>query len=144
MTAKTQQRLISAAIALGLAGVFTLAAILEPSAEGHGTHTQLGLASCSFLQMTGQPCPMCGATTSWSLMAHFSPIRAIVNQPFASLLFAIAVGVFAIATAESIDPRDRWQKIYRWLEPLEGTLALGFLLLMGLGWVYKMAQMSSV
>lgn len=134
-------RWISMAVAVGLGAVFVVAALLEPSPAGHGTHTQLGLSSCTFLELTGQPCPMCGATTSWSLLAHFAPIRALVNQPFATLLFGLAVGTFGIATAEAVDPRDRWTRVSAWLEPREGPLAAAFLTLMGLGWLYKMVLM---
>lgn len=143
MTRSTKHRLMSAAIAVGLGLVFALAALLEPSIHGHGTHTQLGLANCTFLELTGQPCPMCGATTTWSLLAHFSPIEALINQPFAALLFAIASAVFGVAVAETIDPRERWSRILAWLEPREGILAVAFLGVMMVGWVYKMALMSS-
>lgn len=50
-----------------LAG-FGLSAWLSPDPQGHGTHRQLGLAPCSFLMLTGRPCPSCGATTAF---AHF-------------------------------------------------------------------------
>lgn len=50
-----------------LAG-FGLAGWLSPEARGHGTHQQLGLAPCTFLMLTGKPCPSCGATTAF---AHF-------------------------------------------------------------------------
>ena len=75
-------RWVSASLVLGLGVVFALAALLEPSPVGHGTHTQLGLGSCSFLVATGYPCPMCGATTSFALMAHLRPFEALINQPF--------------------------------------------------------------
>ncbi|MEO0604233.1 MAG: DUF2752 domain-containing protein, partial [Myxococcota bacterium] len=107
-------RLVSAAVATIIGTVLGLAALLEPSPHGHGTHTQLGLQDCSFYTLTGHPCPMCGATTSWALFAHFSPVASVVNQPFAALLFLIAVGAFGVAVAEVIDPRSRWQRIGRW------------------------------
>jgi len=136
-------RFVSGAVALGLALVLALAALLEPSPAGHGTHTQLGLANCTFLELTGQPCPMCGATTSWALLAHFALVRGVVNQPFAALLFGLAVAAFGVAVAEALDPRDRWSRIARWMEPREGFLAAGFLVLMALGWVYKMMVIGS-
>ncbi len=132
-------RAVSAAVAVGLGVALGLAAVLEPSPAGHGTHTQLGLDGCTFLQLTGRPCPMCGATTSWSLFAHFAPLQAFLNQPFAALLFVMTVGAFGTAVAEVVDPRQRWRMIARWLEPREGWLAGGFLALMGLGWIYKLA-----
>ena len=54
-----------------------IAAWLSPSPDGYGTHRQLvvpflgqgensQLPPCSFLVMTGKPCPSCGMTTSWA------------------------------------------------------------------------------
>ena len=34
------------------------------------THTQLGLPECSMVALTGRPCPSCGMTTSFALLAH--------------------------------------------------------------------------
>lgn len=134
-------RLASLGVACGIFVIFGLSALLVPAADGHGTHTQLGLGDCSFLSLTDQPCPMCGATTSFALMAHLRPLDALVNQPFAVLLFLMAAAGFGIAVAEVLDPRQRWARLSRWLEPREGWLALAFLGLMGLGWIYKVVQM---
>jgi len=135
---------VSAGLALAILCVFSLAALLEPSSHGHGTHTQLGLGTCSFLALTGQPCPMCGATTTWTLLAHFRPIAALRNQPFAALLFTITAGVFGVAISEVLDPRERWSRLAAWLGPREGRVAAGFLALMALGWVYKAVLMGIV
>lgn len=135
-------RLWSALLALGMGAVLVLAALLDPAPAGHGTHTQLGLGTCSFLLATGVPCPMCGATTSFTLMAHLRPLEALVNQPFASLLFMLTAGGFGVALSETIDPRDRWHRLARLAGPREATLALTFLALMTLGWAYKIWLMS--
>ena len=135
-------RSISAAVATGIGSVFALAALLVPSPSGHGTHLQLGLGTCSFLALTGQPCPMCGATTTFTLLAHLRPVEALVNQPFAALLFILSAAVFAVAVAETFDPRARWSRLSRWLEPRETMLAGLFLAAMALGWAYKAARMS--
>ena len=85
-------------LAMGISAVFTAAALVEPDPAGHGTHLRLGLGNCTFLSMTGWPCPMCGATTTFALMAHLRPIDALLNQPFAFGLFlmsALALGVSA-------------------------------------------------
>ena len=58
-----------AVMALGLAAVFVLALRIDPYKGGTqrlGTHRQLGLPPCSFLEATGRPCPSCGLTTSFS------------------------------------------------------------------------------
>jgi hypothetical protein len=131
----------SAAVALSSGGVLGLAAWLEPSANGHSTHTQLGLDPCTFLTWTGWPCPMCGATTSWALLAHGRPVEAVWNQPFASLLFLVAVGTFAVATAEAVWPRGRWTRLSAAIEPHEGTIGATLLVGMIAGWIWKIALM---
>jgi hypothetical protein len=135
-------RLVSAVLMIAIGAVFTLAALLVPAAGGHGTHLQLGLGPCTFLTLTGLPCPMCGATTSFTLMAHLRPIAAFVNQPFAAMLFLLSAGVFGVSVAEVVDPRSRWTRILDWLEPREGWLAAAFLGSMALAWIYKIATMS--
>lgn len=137
LRAPAAARLMSLFVAGGIAIVFSLAALVEPSPTGHGTHLRLGLGQCTFLQATGWPCPMCGATTSFALMAHLRPVDAFVNQPFAAFLFLLSAIVFGISAAEVVDPRDRWRRIFRAIEPVESALAMIFLGLMGLGWAYK-------
>lgn len=138
-----RSRLVSFALVLPTGAVLGLAAWLEPSPLGHSTHTQLGLGQCSFLSLTGYPCPMCGATTSFTLMAHFRPLDALVNQPFATMLFLMTLAVFAISLAEVVQPRGRWGRVLARIEPWEGALAGAFLAAMGLAWVYKAVLMST-
>jgi hypothetical protein len=137
-------RALSAFFALGSGTVIALSAWLEPAAEGHGTHLQLGLGQCSFLQLTDVPCPMCGATTTFALMAHLRFGEAIVNQPFAVLLFVMTVGMFAVSTSEVVQPRGRWGKLLRPVEPYEGWLAMAFLGGMAAAWLYKIVQMGAL
>lgn len=42
----------------------------DGSRKSMATHTQLGLPPCNMVVMTGKPCPACGMTTSFSLLAH--------------------------------------------------------------------------
>lgn len=135
-------RLLSLSLALGTGTVLFLAWWLEPSATGHGTHTQLGLGQCTFLSLTGYPCPMCGVTTTFALLADLRPVAALVNQPFGVLMFGLTVAVFAIATAETVQPRQRWSRIGARLAPYDPVLGIGFLGLMALGWIYKVALMN--
>ena len=131
------QRILSGVAALGTGTVLGIATQLTPAVDGHGTHTQLGLSDCSFLVLTGAPCPMCGATTTFTLLAHLHVVQGVVNQPFAAVLFALTVFVFAVSVSEVVLPRARWERLFRVLAPYEGPLAAGFLVMMALGWLYK-------
>lgn len=66
---------------LGAAGVLVLARVLEASAAGHGTHTQLGLPPCGFYSLTGVPCPACGLTTSFVHLMHGNWVGAALANP---------------------------------------------------------------
>jgi len=61
-----RRRLRLAAAGIGLLGLLAIAAMLEPSPLGHGTHQQLGLPPCTFWVLFGRPCPTCGMTTAWA------------------------------------------------------------------------------
>ncbi|MCB9684329.1 MAG: DUF2752 domain-containing protein [Alphaproteobacteria bacterium] len=130
-------RIGSLGLAVGISCVFVAAALVEPDPSGHGTHLRLGLGNCSFLTMTGWPCPMCGATTTFALMAHLRPLEALINQPFAFLLFLMSAFGLGVSVAEVVDPRGRWTRIVRVLEPRETLWAILFLVFMGLAWGYK-------
>ena len=75
--------------ALPLAVIAT-ATTLVPAAEGHGTHTQLGLPPCGFLVSTGLPCPGCGLTTSFSHMVRFDWAGASAANAFGVALFLVS------------------------------------------------------
>lgn len=77
--------------------VLTIAAFLTPSAEGHGTHTQLGLPPCGFLTVTGLVCPGCGLTTCFAHMANFDVVAAVSAQPMGVMLFFITVAAVPLA-----------------------------------------------
>lgn len=135
-----QDRLVGAAVALPSGVVLSVARSLTPDPAGMGTHLQLGLGGCAFLTATGVPCPMCGMTTTFTHLAHFSPLEALVTQPFGVVLFAGTVAAFAVGTADLVSPAGRWRRLVSWLDRREGWVA-GFLLL-GLvaGWAYKIAR----
>src|SRR5437667_12357904 len=68
-------RFLLALMALGIVVVCALAVWINPyDADGRprsmATHTQLGLPPCSMVLLTGKPCPACGMTTAFALLAH--------------------------------------------------------------------------
>lgn len=142
LSVRAVSRLASLLVATGCVAVFTVAWWLEPAvAAGHGTHTQLGLDGCTVLTMTGVPCPMCGMTTTFALMAELRVLEAAWNQPFGVVLFVLTLATLGIAMAELVWPTDRWRRLWQVLAPREMSVAALFLLGLGLGWVWKIALM---
>ena len=60
---------------------------LSPSAEGHGTHQQLGLPPCPSVLLFDRPCPGCGLTTSWTAFLHGNFRLAFHAHPLGPLLY---------------------------------------------------------
>jgi hypothetical protein len=93
------------AIALGLIGVFAIAAWLNPyEADGRArrleTHLQLGLPPCSFRVLTGLPCPSCGMTTSFALLMHGDLENSLRANAVGTLLalFGLALLPWSLAS----------------------------------------------
>ena len=64
-------------------------------------------------------------------------LSQIVSGPFASLLFLMTLGTFAVSLVELADPRGRWNRVLHWLGPYEVPLSVLFLGFMAASWVYK-------
>ena len=71
--------------------LLAVARTLEPSTEGLGTHTQLGLPPCFSVAMYASRCPACGMTTSWSLLTRGRWGEAMHANLGGSLLAIIAL-----------------------------------------------------
>jgi len=94
-----------------LVALLAIAFCLEASAHGFGTHQQLGLPPCSILTWFGGPCPSCGMTTSWALVAKGELMTAMsVNVAGTLLCFqAIFSSLWLAWLAWSIQPvRNQW------------------------------------
>ena len=130
-------RVVGAALALPAGAVLGLARWVEPDPRGYGTHTRLGLGECAMLHFTGYPCPMCGMTTTFSLLAHLRPVDALLNQPFGPVLFSGTVAAAVIGTIDLVFAPGLWRRALGVLDRWERGIAS--LLLAGLlgGWVYK-------
>lgn len=74
-------RLLAAGLALCIGVAFFFVHELTPDERGWGTHEQLGLRPCWFVDRLGWPCPFCGMTTALSQMAHGRPLQALLTQP---------------------------------------------------------------
>lgn len=117
-------RLASAAVAIASTAILAVALRLSPSTTGLGTHTAIGLPPCGFLESTGLPCPTCGMTTAFSLMAHGRPIAAFRAQPAGALLFVITLASMLAGWRAAWTgrlPRINWD----WLGTGTGLAMLG-------------------
>lgn len=89
-----RRRVVALVVFACCAAVLGVAAWLEPAAEGHGTHTSLGLPPCGWVATMGVPCPTCGMTTSFAHAAEGNMLSSVRSQPLGFLL--------AIATAMTL------------------------------------------
>lgn len=79
---------------LGLGSLLLLASALQPSPRGYGTHGQLGLGRCYFVEQWEIRCPSCGMTTSWSLLLR-GRLLAAIRANAGGVILAIAALVAA-------------------------------------------------
>jgi hypothetical protein len=114
------------AIALTILGISVW---LDPDPRGHGTHTQLGLAPCGYLALTGKPCISCGMTTAFANMVRGRVAAAYDANPMGIVLFVLtaAAPVWLIGSALTRQDPFRFQAhpVGRWFLPTIGALLLG-------------------
>lgn len=87
-------RLRAGFVAVGSLTVLGVAAGLNASEEGLGTHTQLGMPPCMFREATGYPCMTCGMTTSFSHAADMDLVSSASVQPVGLLLAILTAAAF--------------------------------------------------
>jgi hypothetical protein len=125
---------------LGAASLI-VARLLQPSADGFGTHRQLGLPPCAFLHFTGIPCPSCGLTTSVAHAARFHFYESIITQPFGLVIFISAVLSIPLSIC-FIYRRVPWAILKRLRG---GKLAIySMIALFILSWLYKISAMKGL
>ncbi len=138
----TRQDRIRYLVISGVATVVLLIArLLQPSPNGVGTHTQIGLPPCPFLFLTGIPCLSCGLTTSVAHSARLHFYEAIITQPFGLIVFfgAVLSIPFSIYL---IHQRISWSRLN---ELCGRNLAMYVLIaLFLLSWLYKIAAMKGL
>ena len=104
------RRLIGAAVAIACAGVLGVAAWLEPSAGGLGTHESLGLPPCGWITTMDLPCPTCGMTTAFAHAADGRLLAAFHAQPLGALL-ALATAMALLAGAHVALTGSRLERV---------------------------------
>lgn len=116
--------------------VLALAVWLKPDTRGYGTHEQLRVAPCGWLERYRLPCPTCGMTTAFAFTVRGRFFSAAGAQPAG---FALALATLALAAGAAFAlvagrvPRLRWPL----LTPYRVFWVL-LLLLVG-GWAFKLA-----
>lgn len=108
-----RRRVVPAIVLVVSGGVLALAAALQASPTGLGTHTQLGLAVCGFYQRSGVPCATCGMTTAFSHAADGRLDQALLTQPAGAVLAVLTamagiISAYALATGMRLEPVVGW------------------------------------
>lgn len=130
-------RFVGLLIALPSWTVLGIARWLDPSPLGYGTHTQLGLGGCTMLTLTGWPCPMCGMTTTFALLAHGRVGEAFLNQPFGPVLFACTVAGAILGTVDLVGAVGALRRALEVVQRREQLYAIFLLLGLVAGWIFK-------
>lgn len=122
------------AAALCFLAVVAIGRVLTPDPRGFGTHEQLGLPPCLTMRLFHIPCPFCGMTTSFSLMAHGAFLRAFVVQPAGALGFIVGSVAAALCIVFALAGRRPWTAIPN--PVLRRVVTVGGVIIL-LAWVYK-------
>ena len=136
LRATTGERIGAAAIALVSLTVLTAAAWLTPNPEGHATHTQLGMAECTWVVWFDKPCPTCGMTTSFSHAGDGSWTTALTTQPMGALLALLTTMIFWASTHQALTASRIGSVAQSTLKPRVVIMMLAFA---AAAWIYKIA-----
>lgn len=130
-------------VAAALAMVFGVAFRLDPfDAEGRplrqGTHEQLGLPPCTFMVLTGVPCPACGMTTSFALLVRGELAHSLRANALGTLLAVAGMAAIPWLLLGAVTGR-LWGQVYlgRSLFVLVGVFLIGMLI----RWVAVLASL---
>ncbi len=88
---------MAAVVAMAAATILGLAAYLEPSPTGLGTHTQLAMPTCGWIVTMDLPCPTCGMTTAFAHAANGNPVAALGAQPMGAALALVTAMALLVA-----------------------------------------------
>ncbi|MEQ9616880.1 MAG: DUF2752 domain-containing protein [Phycisphaerales bacterium] len=133
---RVKERLISGATAAGCLALLVVAARMEASPEGHGTHEQLGLPACAWPGLFDAPCPTCGMTTAFAHSADLRFGAAFLTQPMGAILAVVTAVVFWLALHSALTGSRALSASGRALSGKGTAVAIG--LLLG-SWVFKIA-----
>jgi hypothetical protein len=119
----------SEALAAFLIGatVLALSVLLQPDPRGFGTHEQLLMPPCLFRLITHVPCPFCGMTTGFALMARGKVWQAAADNLMAPPAFFLTAlitlaGLWGLLTGREWIPAST--RGGRYLRPLLAIIGL--------------------
>jgi hypothetical protein len=128
-----RRRLIGLIVALGGLAVLSVAAWLNPSSDGLGTHEQLYLAPCGWIATMDMPCPTCGMTTAFAHAADGHLLSSFHAQPLGCILatgtaMAVVLGFYVAATGSALGGvlLKLWGRRTWWLIALLVLAAWGY------------------
>ncbi len=121
---------------MGGAGAILMAAhLLLPDSSGYGTHEQMFLLPCIFRWVTGLPCPFCGMTTAFALLARGEWAAAFGIHVLGPVAYVFTWGVLLAGGVGLV--RNR-RALPQWLFGQRGGRVI--LLIILLGWVANLAR----
>jgi hypothetical protein len=129
-------RIAAASVALGSLAVLLAAASVHPAADGHGTHTQLGLPPCGWAMVADAPCPTCGMTTAFAHAVRGELGEALLCQPLGLLLAITTATAFWAGLHIAATGSQVWRLYARLLNPRVLWMVAA---LAAAAWIYKWA-----
>ena len=129
------RRVIGLLVAAASWALLLVAASLEPSAEGVGTHKQLGLPSCGWIVAMDVPCLTCGMTTSFAHAAGGNLAGSFRAQPFGFLLAVATASTALLGTYITVTGSRVGQLLPRLWSARMNWIVGGLLLS---AWIYKL------
>lgn len=136
------RRMIAATILAVCCIVLGIAAWLEPSATGMGTHQQLRLPPCGWIVMADLPCPTCGMTTAFAHAANGNLWQSFRAQPlgcilaiFTAMLALVSVHVLVTGSRLGAALANFWGRRMAWTLAFAVVAAWGYKIAQHKGWI---------
>lgn len=131
----TGQRVVWGLVCLGCLAILSLAAWLNASPDGYGTHTQLGLTPCMWEVASNRPCPTCGMTTAFTHAADGHFLTSLATQPMGSLLAVLVASFFWASGYAAVTGSQMASEYEKLLRPRSVWLLVG---LAAAAWAYTL------
>jgi hypothetical protein len=111
-----------------LGGIFVFSYFLTPDPRGYGTHEHLFLPPCYFQFFFHIPCPACGLTTSFALLAKGEWQQAFHLHWMSPILFLIFAFLFIYSNLCLLFRKSFWNLFEnKWTPYLSSFIILGML-----------------